>query len=231
MTANDLISTTWNRPSQLERDQVRLQVGMPAADLQAEQRVVEQRPGARVRRGCPGEQAPGPGVPQFQAGVAADLAEVVVVRLRDRQAQVLAQQPEQLGGAVGLHLGLERVTPGEGEPGLAERGGEARVGGEPLLVDAGRVQDRAPGAARVAGQRGDGPRVVAAWAGPGRGCGPGAASVPFNCLSFGLRRAGGCRKTAPRRRAGCAPVPRRPAVPRCRRPRGPPAPPAAASAT
>ena len=47
-------------PVQLERDQVRLQVHRPAAYLELQQRVVEQRPGVRSRRGRPRQQRPGP---------------------------------------------------------------------------------------------------------------------------------------------------------------------------
>lgn len=82
---------------------------MPAADLQAEQRVVEHRALGRIRGGRPGQQRSGPGVAQVQARVAAYLAEVVVVRLGNVQVQVLAQQGQQLRRAFRLYLGLERV--------------------------------------------------------------------------------------------------------------------------
>ena len=159
--------------------------------------------------------APGPGVAQVQAGVAAHLAEIVVVRFGDGEVQVLAQQRQQLRSPVGLDLGLERVAPGEGEPGLAERRGEPAIGRKALLVHAGRVHDRASCAARVGASAAI---VRALWllgrARPRRRASrasvPVRASVRVNFLSFDPRwRSGGCRTAAARRRAGRALVPRR----------------------
>ena len=62
--------------------------------------------------------------------------------------------------AVRLDLGLERVTPGDGEAGLPVTRREADPFGQPGLVDPRAVQHGTPGAARVAGQRGDRPGVV-----------------------------------------------------------------------
>jgi hypothetical protein len=42
------------------------------------------------------KQVPCPGVPQLGAGAAADLGEIVVVRLGDRQVQLLTEQGEEL---------------------------------------------------------------------------------------------------------------------------------------
>ena len=51
-----------------------------------------------------------------------------VADLGDGQAEQLAQQPQQLGAAVRLHLRLEHVAAGDRELRLAERGGEADAG-------------------------------------------------------------------------------------------------------
>jgi hypothetical protein len=49
--------------AQLERDQVRLQVDRPAADLQAQQRVIEEGSGVAACPDCSCQQAAGPGMP------------------------------------------------------------------------------------------------------------------------------------------------------------------------
>jgi len=140
-----------------QRDQVGLQVGVPAADAQPEQRVVEQRPGAVI---LAGEPLPGADVAQLERRVAADVTQVRVADLADVEPEVVAEQGEQLRGAVVLDLRLELVAAGDREPRLAERGRVADVRRDLLLVHAGRVHQRAPWAAGVGGERGDRPGVV-----------------------------------------------------------------------
>jgi hypothetical protein len=100
-------------PVELEGDQVRFQVRVPAAHGQAEQRMIEH--GAVAGRLGASQFRPGPGVPQVLTVVAAHVADVLVVRLIDGQVQFLAEQRKELGGAVGLQLSLERVAACERE--------------------------------------------------------------------------------------------------------------------
>src|SRR5450756_550139 len=136
----------------VQRDQVGLQVGVAAADREAEQRVVEHRAGRRVG-GC--QQLPRPAMPDQGGLVAADVVQVVVVRLLHVETEVLAKQGEQLRGAALLDLRLERVPPDDGEPRLAERRGMPDVRCDQLLVHAGGVHQGAPRAARVSRERRD----------------------------------------------------------------------------
>src|SRR5450756_1556374 len=136
----------------VQRDQVGLQVGVAAADREAEQRVVEHRAGRRVG-GC--QQLPRPAMPDQGGLVAADDVQVVVVRLLHVETEVLAKQGEQLRGAALLDLRLERVPPDDGEPRLAERRGMPDVRRDQLLVHAGGVHQGAPRAARVSRERRD----------------------------------------------------------------------------
>jgi len=179
---------------QPERDQVRLQEGTVAADLQPQQRVVEHGAGGGVADGRLGQELPCPGVAQVRAGVAANVVQVVVVGLGYGQVEVLAEQREDLRAAVGLELGLERVAPGQGKAGLAERSREPGVGGDPRLVHTGRVHDRAAGAAGVAGQRGNRARVVRLGRRPAADAGQGG-------LDLSRLRPGGQRALVQHRRA------------------------------
>src|SRR5690606_24505702 len=85
-----------------------------------------------------------------------------VGHLGQLQVQRLAQEGEQLGGATRLDLSLKGVAPDDGELRLSKLGWEAEMGGQPALVQASRVHDGAPVAARVRGEGRDRARVVVA---------------------------------------------------------------------
>ena len=114
---------------QLERDQVRFQEGSdgrrPQGASSGWSNIV---PLAASAVTALASRRPGPGVPQVRAGVAADLAEIVVVRLRDRQVQVLAEQREQFGaprrtspGPRTRFPGRARTWTGRTAPGIPRR--------------------------------------------------------------------------------------------------------------
>ena len=107
MTANDLISTTWNLPLDLEGDHVWFEVGEVAADLQPQHRVVVQGACLVWVPGGAQQQRARPPVPDLPAGVAADGFQVAVGNLGKVQAEPVPQQPDQVGAAARLHLRLE----------------------------------------------------------------------------------------------------------------------------
>ena len=125
-----------------------------AADLQPQQGVVIQGAclvgvpgGAQQQRSCPP-------VPDVAAGVAADLFQVGIGDFGKGQAELAAQQPDQVGGPACLHLRFEDGPAGERERGLrgAGRLGEPGVGSDQRLVRAGRVEHRPAGAPGVGGE-------------------------------------------------------------------------------
>jgi hypothetical protein len=128
-----------------------------AAHTQTQQRVVEHGPAMFVPGG---EPLLGVNVSQLVVLIAADVAQVRVVSFGYLQAEMLAEQGEQLRGTVILDQCLERVAPGDGELRLAERDGITRVGRQLLLVGTGCVHQGSPRAARIRRQGGDRARVV-----------------------------------------------------------------------
>jgi hypothetical protein len=109
------------------------------------------------------EHLPGQRVPHLLAVVAGGVVEIAVGHLGDRQFEHVPQHPQHLGAPVGLHLRLERPGPGHRERRLAVWRGKADASRNCAFVDAGGVDDGAPRARRVAGQRRDRAGVVRLW--------------------------------------------------------------------